>query len=207
MRVRFPPSPPTRPSSNGSRSRALNPEMRVRIPPTSPDSAAEGRDGDLGGLISLTMRVRFPPPRPTAGSFKGRTAVLQTAHGGSIPSPATTQPEVTLQPTRPATSTRVGTENGGQTRGITFACGRGVTAAREVVALSVPVRIRAVTPSGPLGKRWPTSFGRTSVEVESSAPPSTPGFVQLAGPRAGQVARSRFKSSSLAQLKNITSPA
>jgi hypothetical protein len=52
-------------------------------------SAAEGRDGDLGGPISLAMRVRFPPPRPTAGSFNGRTAVLQTAHGGSIPSPAT----------------------------------------------------------------------------------------------------------------------
>jgi hypothetical protein len=50
---------------------------------------AEGRDGDLGGLISLGMRVRFPPPLPTAGSFNGRTAVLQTAHGGSIPSPAT----------------------------------------------------------------------------------------------------------------------
>ena len=26
--------------------------------------AAEGRDGDLGGLISLDMRVQFPPPRP-----------------------------------------------------------------------------------------------------------------------------------------------
>jgi hypothetical protein len=50
---------------------------------------AEGRDGDLGGLISLGMRVQFPPPLPTAGSFNGRTAVLQTAHGGSIPSPAT----------------------------------------------------------------------------------------------------------------------
>ena len=25
---------------------------------------AEGRDGDLGGLISLDMRVQFPPPRP-----------------------------------------------------------------------------------------------------------------------------------------------
>src|SRR5207302_11047064 len=50
---------------------------------------AEGRDGDLGGLISLVMPVQFRPPLPTAGSFKGRTAVLQTAHGGSIPSPAT----------------------------------------------------------------------------------------------------------------------
>jgi hypothetical protein len=39
--------------------------------------------------MSLDMRVRFPPPRPAAGSFNGRTAVLQTAHGGSIPSPAT----------------------------------------------------------------------------------------------------------------------
>jgi hypothetical protein len=27
-------------------------------------SVAEGRDGDLGGLISLEMRVRFPPPLP-----------------------------------------------------------------------------------------------------------------------------------------------
>ena len=89
MRVRFPPSPPTRPSSNGSGSRALNPEMRVRIPPTSPTQSAEGRDGDLGGLISLEMRVRSPPPRPTASSFNGRRAVLQAAHGGSIPSPAT----------------------------------------------------------------------------------------------------------------------
>ena len=50
---------------------------------------AEGRDGDLGGLISLEMRVQFPPPRPLAGSFNGRTAVLQAAHGGSTPSPAT----------------------------------------------------------------------------------------------------------------------
>jgi hypothetical protein len=50
---------------------------------------AEGRDGDLGGLISLGMRVRFPPPLPDAGSSNGRTAVLQAAHGGSIPSPAT----------------------------------------------------------------------------------------------------------------------
>src|SRR5262249_13182254 len=57
--------------------------------PREPTIRAEGRDGDLGGLISLEMRVRFPPPRPTAGSFNGRTAVLQTAHGGSIPSPAT----------------------------------------------------------------------------------------------------------------------
>ena len=69
-------------------------EMRVRFPPGPPEqllsTAAEGRDGDLGGLISLEMRVRFPPPRPTARSFNGRTAVLQTAHGGSIPSPATT---------------------------------------------------------------------------------------------------------------------
>lgn len=68
-------------------------EMRVRFPPGPPEkllsTAAEGRDGDLGGPISLEMRVRFPPPRPTAGSFNGRTAVLQTAHGGSIPSPAT----------------------------------------------------------------------------------------------------------------------
>jgi hypothetical protein len=66
--------------------------MRVRFPPGPPEAAftaAEGRDGDLGGPISLAMRVRFPPPRPTAGSFNGRTAVLQTAHGGSIPSPAT----------------------------------------------------------------------------------------------------------------------
>jgi hypothetical protein len=53
-------------------------------------TVAEGRDGDLGGLISLAMPVRFRPPLPTAGSFNGRTAVLQTAHGGSIPSPATT---------------------------------------------------------------------------------------------------------------------
>ena len=68
-------------------------EMRVRFPPGPPAkllaNGAEGRDGDLGGPISLAMRVRFPPPRPTAGSFNGRTAVLQTAHGGSIPSPAT----------------------------------------------------------------------------------------------------------------------
>ncbi len=27
-------------------------------------SVAEGRDGDLGSLISSSMRVRFPPPRP-----------------------------------------------------------------------------------------------------------------------------------------------
>jgi hypothetical protein len=91
MRVRFPPGPPERLSSNGSGCRALNPAMRVRFPSASPHTRlAEGRDGDLGGLISLTMRVRFPPPRPSAGSFKGRTAVLQTAHGGSTPSPATT---------------------------------------------------------------------------------------------------------------------
>ena len=39
--------------------------------------------------MSLGMRVRFPPPLPDAGSSNGRTAVLQAAHGGSIPSPAT----------------------------------------------------------------------------------------------------------------------
>jgi hypothetical protein len=53
-------------------------------------SVAEGRDGDLWSLISSPMRVRFPPPLPTAGSFNGRTAVLQAAYGGSTPSPATT---------------------------------------------------------------------------------------------------------------------
>lgn len=44
----------------------LHPGMRVRFPPSPPKQVldAEGRDGDLGGLISLEMRVRFPPPRP-----------------------------------------------------------------------------------------------------------------------------------------------
>ncbi len=37
--------------------------MRVRLP-LAPGSVAEGRDGDLGRLMSSSMRVRFPPPRP-----------------------------------------------------------------------------------------------------------------------------------------------
>ena len=35
-----------------------------RCPRQDGRTDAEGRDGDLGGLISLEMRVRFPPPRP-----------------------------------------------------------------------------------------------------------------------------------------------
>jgi hypothetical protein len=61
-------------SSFNGRIPGLQPGDEGSIPSGStkrlPD--AEGRDGDLGGLISLNMRVRFPPPRPTAGSFSGR---------------------------------------------------------------------------------------------------------------------------------------
>ena len=76
-------------SSFNGRIPGLHPGDEGSIPSESTTANAEGRDGDLGGLISLGMRVQFPPPLPIAGSFNGRTAVLQTAHGGSIPSPAT----------------------------------------------------------------------------------------------------------------------
>ena len=49
-----------------ARRRVVSAGIRVRVPLSSP--SAEGRDGDLGGPMSLGMRVRFPPPRPSAGS-------------------------------------------------------------------------------------------------------------------------------------------
>ena len=91
MRVRSPPSPPETPSSDRSGCRALDPVMPVHLPTASTGSCvAEGRDGDLGSLISSTNAGSIPASATTAGSFNGRTVVLQTAHGGSIPSPATT---------------------------------------------------------------------------------------------------------------------
>jgi hypothetical protein len=43
MRVRFPPGPPERLSSNGSGCRALDPAMRVRFPSASPHSSCGGK--------------------------------------------------------------------------------------------------------------------------------------------------------------------
>jgi hypothetical protein len=84
--------------SKGRRHRVVSAEVRVRVPLSSPEWAcrstatkhvAEGRDGDLEGLISPEMPVRSRPPRPTAGSSNGRASLLQSDDEGSIPSPAT----------------------------------------------------------------------------------------------------------------------
>ena len=102
--------------SRRERRRVVSAGVRVRVPLSSPEWARRSTGGSL--VCTQEMRVRFPPSPPTnvccggkgrrpwrshkprhagsipasattAGSFNGRTAVLQAAHGGSIPSPAT----------------------------------------------------------------------------------------------------------------------
>lgn len=65
-------------------------EMRVRFPPSPPTNVCCGGKGRRPWRSHKPRHAgSIPASATTAGSFNGRTAVLQAAHGGSIPSPAT----------------------------------------------------------------------------------------------------------------------
>ena len=81
--------------------RVVGAEVRVRLPLSSPGWARRSTPGPpskscCGGKGRRPWRSHkprhagsIPASATTAGSFNGRTAVLHAAHGGSIPSPAT----------------------------------------------------------------------------------------------------------------------
>jgi hypothetical protein len=63
--------------------------MRVRFPPSPPTHRCGGKGRRPWRSHKPRNAGSIPASATMAGSSKGRTAVLQAAHGGSIPSPAT----------------------------------------------------------------------------------------------------------------------
>lgn len=156
-------------------------EMRVRLPPSPPTVCCGGKGRRPWRSHKPRHAGSIPASATIAGSFNGRTAVLQAAHGGSIPSPATN-----------------------------FCCEGSVTAStggcgppgRVRVPPSPHFESRRDLTSGRRVIGSPPASGAGAWRFDSSRPETNPGFVQRQDfrPITGE---SGFESSSLDQVDEV----